>query len=213
MQNTYQRSTSPTKKQRLREPPSFGARAPPPPPPMRTPILTLELRKSSSKNRLGVRFLADSTGGGAVVESIEPYGLAWRSKLRPGDVLVSVSNASVDYDTPCGYRAAEVLRPLSGIITAKVMRKRVGKAEAAALRIQAAAVGHAVRLGYGDARCAALCIQTHFRRWSACFRVCEAMLAIRHIQEQARVLIARQRSARRSRKPSDGSIRAPACLE
>ena len=202
MQKTYQRSISPSKKQKL-----------PPPPTAKPRTLTIELHKKSSKQRLGVRFHADSNQVGAVIESVDAYGPAWLAKLRPGDVLLSIVNNGLDYATPSGYRAAEVLRPLSGSITARVVRKRVGVAEAAALRIQAAAVGHAVRLGYCDAKCAALCIQTHFRRWLAVECVLEALLALRHIQGEARELIHRQRQRRSSPQPSRSSIRRPACLD
>jgi len=178
-------------------------------------MLLINIRKQSSMQRLGVRFLADGDGRGAVVASVDPFGPAWLAKFRPGDVLVSVLNNGAEHGTPSGFKAAEVLRPLKGIIQARVVRKRKSKTEAAALRIQAAAIGHAVRLGYGDARGAALMVQTHFRRWLACMRVCEALLAVRHIQDRARELIARQQQCRRSSRPSllRRSIRAPASLE
>ena len=202
MQDSWVRSTSPSKRQKKA--------LPPPPPKSAPPPITLEVRKRSPQDRLGVRFLADGgSGGGAIIDSVEPYGPAWRAKLRPGDTLMCVISGGKEVATDTGYRAAEVLRPLSGVFGVRVRRPRMSKPDAAAVRLQAASVGYQVRLGFGDAKRASLLIQTYFRRFSAMLLSEERHLALRYIQCIGREHIERQRRRTGSRRPS---IRAPAQL-
>ena len=82
----------------------------------------------------------------------------------------------------------------------------MSRADAAAIRLQAASVGYQVRLGFGDAKRASLLIQTCFRRYAAQLLMEEHQLALRYIQCIAREQIERQRRRSGARRPS---IRAP----
>ena len=167
----------------------------------RTPLVASGSRWLESRPR--------GSGGGAIIDSVEPYGPAWRAKLRPGDTLMCVISGGKEVATDTGYRAAEVLRPLSGVFGVRVRRPRMSKPDAAAVRLQAASVGYQVRLGFGDAKRASLLIQTYFRRFSAMLLSEERHLALRYIQCIGREHIERQRRRTGSRRPS---IRAPARL-
>jgi len=204
--NTWPQRPSPSKRQKLPLPPKAPAL---PPPPKAPPPLYIELRKYSTRERLGVRFLAEGDKGGAVIESVEPYGLAWRAKLRPGDVVTTIVHGDKEMQTGSGHRAAEVLRPLQGVIGLRMLRERMSRADVAACRLQAAFIGHQVRLGFDDARRASLKIQTHFRRWEAQLYVHECLLAVRYIQDLARDYLEHRRATGGARS----SIRAPATLD
>merc|ERR1712216_434515 len=124
VQHTWlQRPTSPKRQKKEPPPPPKAA---PPPPPKAPPPLHIKLKKTSVSERLGVRFLAEQAGSaGAVVDSVEPYGPAWRAKLRAGDTVTHISASGRETEIDSGFRAAEVLRVLQGSFVLRVRRDRI----------------------------------------------------------------------------------------
>ena len=189
-------------------PPPKAAAMPPPPP----PVHFVSITKVSEKARVGVRFRAEGRDGGAVVDAIDPYSLAWRAKLRRGDIILGIIYDGEEHATDSGYRAAELLRPMEGKLRMRVRRARLGPEERAAQRIQSFFHMLVIRSAFHEMRRSAVAIQTQFRRFAAEWLVCEARAAARAIQTYARGYVARRR-----RRHGHGcfrrQIRAPACLE
>ncbi len=143
------------------------------PPPRGTaarPSATIDLWVPLHKPRgapLGVRF--DASGDGAVIETVEVDGRAWRARLRPGDTVVSlrVLQTGSERALASGYDAAQALRPAEGRLVLHVRRHRPTPADAAASAIQAGWAGWAVRRELREAArlaAAATRIQSHWRR-------------------------------------------------
>ena len=143
-------------------------------------------RRGSS---LGVRFYADASAhDGAVIEAVEPDGVAWRMRLRAGDAVraVRVLNTGVVHTLRSGYDAARVLRPASGVLLLRVDPRPWTAADGAAARLQAAWLGRTERAAQRARRAAAVVVQAHWRR-------CEAMDAAHDLRldaaEDAAVLL------------------------
>jgi len=209
----------------------------PPPPPM-TKVTTIELVKRRG-DALGVRFLCDAGSGGAELESVEPFGLAWRYGLRWGDVVAGVFVVSTgkDHDLKSGAHAARILRPATGEMEFRVLRRRRTNRDRAASLIQARVLGVFARDTIRLRSHAATAISAHFRRWCAVMdaralrldkteddaailvqyawrrymRRWEQRLAVEYIQQIARSFVASLRCGQRARKRR--CIRAPPALD
>ena len=164
-----------------------------PPAPRPPPTHFVELAKASAKDRVGVRFLAEGKDGAAVVDAVDAYGPAWLAKLRRGDAVTAIIYDGQEHATESGYRAAELLRPMTGKLRLRVRRPRASRQETAAQTIQAAWVGCTVRTALWEARNAALVVQREWRRFAAEVTVGESLLAARAIQYYARLFVARRR--------------------
>jgi hypothetical protein len=149
---------------------------------------------------MGVKFFGECHHAeGAEVDSVEAFGQAWRCGLRWGDVLMSVRVFSSrrpgelvsEARTHNGFEAAKALRPAVGLVELVVRRRIVTRADEAACRITAMAVGRFTRSVLRNYRvvqrreAAATKIATYWRRWCAIYdvetlRCCT--LAATHVQ-------------------------------
>ena len=223
--------------------PPFTLKPLPPPPPSQpaTPTVTLvEIHKRHGQ-ALGVRFDAEDGEEGAAVQSVQPYGLAWREGLSWGDCIVSVRVvASGEEHLLCnGSDAAKVLRPADGLLELRVRRRRRTAEDHAAERIQAAVLGLFARDTIRERHAASTAIAAHWRRWCAIMdrralaldrqedravaclqgawrthiRRWERKLALEFIQQHARAFVALLRAGRRARKRRPSIRRAPELVD
>lgn len=180
------------------------------PPPL--PLLTIPIAKRSKRDRLGLSFRPDAIDGGALITALDFGSLAWRSKLRPGDIVRSVIIDGAEHPMEGGYQAAGLLRPATGVLRLRVRRRKLSAEEVAARRIQAAARGMEVRAEQHEANLAATYIQAAWRRAEAMVDYADALWAAELIQDVAREQLER-RKRRRREAGSTKQIRAPACLD
>lgn len=213
-----------------------GRSSPLPPPPRRTDCIKLLKKRGFA---LGVRFLADSVcDDGAVVDSVEPFGVAWRHGLKWGDVICSVRivASGKEFELTCGEDAAKALRPAHGYIELTIRKRTIKREDHAASLIQAHVLGYFNRDTMGLRGRSATVISSHWRRWCAIMdaralradaqedyaaeaiqgawrwriRRWERRLALEYLQETARAFVGKLRSGQRARKRR--CIRAPPCL-
>jgi len=165
-----------------RPPPPLPPPPPPlPPPPRLPPSTTIRLHKPRGAT-LGVRFYSSRRSeapgegeAGAEVQSVEPYGLAWRSGLAWGDVITGVrvhsSRAKQELlaavDITSGYDAAKALRPAIGYLELSVRKRLQNDRDRAAVCLQAACLGMLTRAAAHNASNAATHIAGAWRRWCA----------------------------------------------
>ena len=178
------------------------------PPPL--PLLTIPIAKRSKRDRLGLSFRPDAIDGGALITALDFGSLAWRSKLRPGDIVRSVIIDGAEHPMEGGYSAAKLLRPACGVIRLRVRRRKPTRDEAAARRIQSVLRGMCVRTDLHVRTLAAEHIQGTWRRASAMANLADALWAVDVIQTAAFLYVERKRRVRASvRRP----IRSPPRLE
>ena len=185
------------------------SQVPLPPPPQPTRMLTVTLHKYRASDKLGIRFEREAEeDGGVLVRFIEAGLLAYRSALRPGDVVVAVESNGVETAVDDGLTLASLLRPAKGALIMRVRRRRPTRREAAATRIAAAFRTLEARTELLDAIDAAVTLQAAWRRCAAeTEREC-SILAITYIQQVWRL---RASESRRERAASP--IRLPPSLD
>ena len=187
---------------------------------------------------LGIRFHMEPGDGGAEVESVEPYGLAWRLGLKWGDVisLVRIVATNTEHPVKDGQDAASALRPAVGRIELRVLPRACSARHVAAACIQSHVLGGFVRDTLRLRASAATHIQASWRRWCAVMdaralrldaeedraaeliqgswrrhiRQWERQLAVEYLQEHCRKFVAALRTGHRARKRQ--RIRAPPVL-
>lgn len=144
---------------------------PPPPPPRAETVISLIKPRRTA---LGVRFQRDpGADGGAVVASVEAYGLGWRSGLAWGDNVLMVREVHRDGEVigtsriHDGYDAAQFLKPAQGRIELIVLRRRRTAKDAAASLLQAHAKRWRTRLDQLERHAAATIMAAHWRRFCA----------------------------------------------
>ena len=172
-------------------------------------MLTVTLHKYRASDKLGIRFEREAEeDGGVLVRFIEAGLLAYRSALRPGDVVVAVESNGVETAVDDGLTLASLLRPAKGALIMRVRRRRPTRREAAATRIAAAFRTLEARTDLLDAIDAAVTLQAAWRRCAAeTEREC-SILAITYIQQVWRL---RASESRRERAASP--IRLPPSLD
>jgi hypothetical protein len=179
------------------------------PPPL--PLLTITVKKRSTRDRLGLSFMPEPVDGGALVSALEFGSLAWRSQLRPGDIVKSIVIDGAEHAMEGGYRAAQILRPAKGLLRLRVRRRKPTAEEIAAQLIQAALRGMRVRSAQHILQLAATHIQAAWRRAAAVIDYEDALWAAELIQYVTRQRLERRRRERAARRPV--RIRSPPCLE
>lgn len=160
----------------MTKPPLAPKLAPPPRATTTAPPSVIVLHKPRGVS-LGVKFLAVShRDGGAEVESVEEYGIAWRAGLAWGDAVLRVRVYSQlrpgevlnEHELNGGHTAAKALRPSSGRIELVVRRRRTNKRDAAQAVIASHWLGLATRRALRRAlrtrAAAATTIAAHWRR-------------------------------------------------
>ena len=78
--------------------------------------------------------------GGAEIQSVEPYSIAWRAGLRWSDVLITIKVFSTlhpgevlkEHVVTDGYSAAKALRPATGMLELHIIRRPTTAEDAAA---------------------------------------------------------------------------------
>jgi hypothetical protein len=119
------------------------------------PPLFLTVHKARPDERLGVAFGSEGlAGGGALVHRVCYGGVAWRSGLRTGDVVTSITLLTAANNVRDGFEAARLLRDVRGECCLRVLRRKKEAAcgPAAAACIQAAARAWLARLDVRDMR-------------------------------------------------------------
>ncbi len=215
--------------------PEPDARTPPPPPRRRSEVLPLTKRRGVA---LGVRFHASPGDDGAELQSVEPYGTAWRHGLKWGDVIsqVRIVASGREWQLSSGEDAAKALRPASGRLELTIRRRAITPEDRAATRIQSRVLGVFCRDTMRMQHACATAIAASWRRWCAVMdaralrldatedRAVEAIqgawrtrirrwerrLALEYLQEHARAFVAKLRTGQRARKRR--CIRAPPTL-
>jgi len=204
-----------------------------PPPPRRTEIVQLFKQRGQA---LGVRFHASTGVDGAELQSVEPYGLAWRHRLRWGDTISTVRVMAIgnkEVELTNGEDAAKALRPAYGRIKLSVRRRALSPEDRAAAIVQAHVLGIFCRDTLRMQHECATVIASSWRRWCAIMdaralrldavedcaaaaiqgmwrlriRRWERRLALEYLQEHARAFVAKLRAGERARKRR--CIRAP----
>ena len=184
------------------------------------------------------QFISDAGDGGAELESVDPFGLAWCCGLGWGDVVAGVTIASTgkEHELKSGAHAARVLRPATGQIVFRVLRRRRTSQDDAASLIQAHVLGVFARDTIRLRVRASMVISAHWRKWCAVMdaralrldkreddaiillqyawrrymRRWEQRLAAEYIQATAKAFVASLRGGQRARKRR--CIRAPPAL-
>ena len=179
------------------------------PPPL--PLLTIPIVKRSIRSRLGMSLFPEAVDGGVLVTRLEFGSVAWRSKLRAGDVVMSVIYEGEDQPLQGGFQAAQLLREIDGLLQFRVRRRKLSTQDVAARRIQAVARGMIARSQEYVTHLAASHIQACWRRAEAMMDLADAFWAVDVIHAVTREYLARCSRARAAR--SLVSIRSPAFLE
>ena len=179
------------------------------PPPL--PLLTIHFVKRSIRSRLGMSFFPEAVDGGVLVTKLEFGSVAWRSKLRAGDVVMSVIYDGEDHPLQGGFQAAQLLRQTDGLLRFCVRRRKLSIQDVAARRIQAVARGMFARSREYVTHLAASHIQACWRRAEAMMDLADAFWAVDVIHAVTRKHLARCFRARAAR--TCGQIRLPAYLE
>lgn len=178
------------------------------PPPL--PLMTIPIVKRI-RSRLGLSFHPEMIDGGTLITRLEFGSVAWRSKLRAGDVVMSVIIAGTEHPLEGGFRAAQLLRPAEGLLRFRVRRRKLSTKDLAARLIQAAVRGMLVKTQQHITHLAASHIQACWRRAEAMMDLEDTFWAVDLIQAVTRQHLARCLRARAARKSVQ--IRSPAFLE
>ena len=178
------------------------------PPPL--PLLTVPVVKSIG-SRLGLSFYPEAVDGGALITKLEFGSITWRSKLRAGDVVMSVIHDGEDHPLQGGFQAAQLLRQTDGLLRFRVRRRKLTPQDVAARRVQAVVRGMLARSRGSVSHLAASHIQACWRRAEAMMDFAEILWAVDVIQVVTRQHLARCFRARAARMC--GQIRSPAYLE
>lgn len=146
--------------------PDTPSHLPLPPPPKRSEVVRIFKRR---REALGVRFHADDGDGGAQLESVEPYGLAWRHGLKWGDTISAVRtlNNGRESKLTCGEDAARALRPAYGQLELIVRPRFASSEDRSASLIQSVILGVFCRDTLRVRAASATVISAHWRRWCA----------------------------------------------
>ena len=179
------------------------------PPPL--PLLTVPIVKRSIRSRLGMSFFPEAVDGGVLVTKLEFGSVAWRSKLRAGDVVMSVIYEGEDQPLQGGFQAAQLLREIDGLLRFRVRRRKLTPQDVATRRVQAVVRGMLARSRGSVSHLAASHIQACWRRAEAMMDFAEILWAVDVIQVVTRQHLARCFRARAARMC--GQIRSPAYLE
>jgi hypothetical protein len=101
---------------------------------------------------LGLRVLLEPQAGraGATVLAVDPHGLAWRARLRPGDVIEALVDARGAVTRIADGRDATALIPAAhGRLALHVRRREWSRRDAAAATIAACWAGFLTRAELG----------------------------------------------------------------
>ena len=108
---------------------------------------TVTLHKSTTTTTLGLRMiLAGEDSGYGLVGHVDPHSLAWRAGMRTGDEITAVLFDSSRYAVNSGEMTCELLRPAQGKIIMRLRRRQLSAHDQAAIKLQSAWKGTAVRI-------------------------------------------------------------------
>ena len=92
---------------------------------------------------LGLRvLLTPQPTNGATIIHVDPHGIAWRAKLRPGDRILSVLHDGKEHLICDGHAATTLIPSTIGELTLRVKQQRWTSKDHAAARIAAGWAGY-----------------------------------------------------------------------